>query len=166
MKLHFPEPFKHRHPPVESINQLFDARLTISQHAADWFAAMMGSWKFIIAQSILLGVWALLNMAAWIRHWDPYPFILMNLMLSLQAAYAAPIIMMSQNRQAARDHLEAHNDYVVNKKAEEEVQAILEHNAAQNEALSAIYERLINIEVQLASFIPQPPGPQKPTKIR
>lgn len=165
MKLHFPEPFKHRHPPVESINNLFDEQLTISQRAADWFAAMMGSWKFIIAQSILLGVWTLLNMAAWIRHWDPYPFILMNLMLSLQAAYAAPIIMMSQNRQAARDHLEAHNDYVVNKKAEEEIQAILEHNAAQNEALTAIYERIINIEGDLASLLAQPPEPQKPTKL-
>jgi uncharacterized membrane protein len=166
MKLHFPEAFKHQHPPVESTNKLFDAQLTISQRAADWFAAMMGSWKFIIAQSILLGVWALLNAAAWIRHWDPYPFILMNLMLSLQAAYAAPIIMMSQNRQAARDHLEAHNDYVLNKRAEEEIRAILEHNSAQNEALTAIYERLINIEVDLASRLPQPPESLKPTKLK
>ena len=98
-------------------------------------AALIGSWEFLITQSIILGIWVGLNVAAWIHHWDPYPFILMNLILSIQAAYAAPIIMMSQNRQAARDHLEAHNDYVINKKAEEEIRAILEHNAAQNEAL-------------------------------
>jgi uncharacterized membrane protein len=165
MKLHFPEPFKHRHPPVESINKLFDAQLTISQRAADWIATMMGSWKFIITQSIFLGVWALLNVAAWIRHWDPYPFILMNLMLSLQASYAAPIIMMSQNRQAARDHLEAHNDYVVNKKAEEEIRAILEHNAAQNQALMAIYEKLANMEAGLAVVSPKPPNPLELTKL-
>ena len=166
MKLHFPEPFKHRHPPVENINKLFDAQLTASQRTADWIAALMGSWKFIITQSILLGVWALLNAAAWIRHWDPYPFILMNLMLSLQAAYAAPIIMMSQNRQAARDHLEAHIDYLVNKKAEEEIRAILEHNAAQNQALMAIYEKIANMEVGLAVVLPKPSEPIKPTKLK
>ena len=114
MKLHFPEQFNHRHIPVKSTNQLFEAQLTTSQRAADWVAALIGSWKFIITQSILLGIWVLLNAAAWIHHWDPYPFVLMNLMLSIQAAYAAPIIMMSQNRQAARDHMEAHNDYVIN----------------------------------------------------
>ena len=149
MKLHFPEPFKHRHPPVESINNLFDEQLTISQRAADWFAAMMGSWKFIIAQSILLGVWTLLNMAAWIRHWDPYPFILMNLMLSLQAAYAAPIIMMSQNRQADRDLLEAHNDYIINQRAEEEIRAVIDHLETQAGALMQIYQTLNNQKEQI-----------------
>ena len=92
-------------------------------------------------------------------------FILMNLMLSIQAAYAAPIIMMSQNRQAARDHLEAHNDYVVNKKAEEEIRAILEHNTAQNDALTAIYEKLSNVEAGVAGILPQPSKPMEPTKL-
>jgi uncharacterized membrane protein len=164
MKLHFPKPFKHRHPPVESTNELFEAQLTTSQRAADWFAALIGSWKFLITQSIILGIWAVLNVAAWLHHWDPYPFILMNLMLSIQAAYAAPIIMMSQNRQAARDHLEAHNDYVVNKKAEEEIRAILEQNTAQNEALIAIYEKLSSMEASVAGIWPQPSKPLEPTK--
>jgi uncharacterized membrane protein len=155
MKLHFPKPFKHRHPPVESTNELFEAQLTTSQRAADWFAAMMGSWKFLITQSIILVIWAVLNVAAWFHHWDPYPFILMNLMLSIQAAYAAPIIMMSQNRQAARDRLDALNDYVVNQKAEEEIRAILEHNMAQNEALTAIYEKLSDLERVLPVFAPR-----------
>jgi len=73
------------------------------QRVADRFAAVMGSWPFIIGQSIILVAWVVLNIAAWVQHWDPYPFILLNLMLSFQAAYAAPIIMMSQNRQEERD---------------------------------------------------------------
>jgi uncharacterized membrane protein len=166
MKLHFPERFNHRHTPVKSTNQLFEAQLTASQRAADWVAALIGSWKFIITQSILLGIWVLLNAAAWIQHWDPYPFILMNLMLSIQAAYAAPIIMMSQNRQAARDHMEAHNDYVINMKAEEEIRAILEYNAAQNDALTAIYEKLTNIEADLAYLLKQTPDPLKPANLK
>ena len=102
----------------------------------------MGSWGFIIVQSVLLLGWATLNVIAWVRHWDPYPFILMNLCLSMQAAYAAPVIMMSQNRQAARDRLEAHEDFLINQKAEEEVRAILEHLAAQDRALAEIHALL------------------------
>lgn len=148
-KLHFPQPFKHTHPPVQNVNEIFEAQLTVGQRTADWVANTMGSWKFIITQSVFLGFWTVLNVAAWFSHWDPYPFILMNLVLSLQAAYAAPIIMMSQNRQAARDRIEAHNDFQVNKKTEMEVRAILEHNAAQNDALLAIHESLLRLEVVL-----------------
>ena len=86
--------------------------------------------------------WAWLNLTAWIQHWDPYPFILMNLFLSLQAAYTAPVLMMSQNRLAARDRLEAHNDYEINRKTEEEVCAVLEHLTAQDAALSKIVEAM------------------------
>jgi uncharacterized membrane protein len=104
----------------------------------------MGSWKFIIIQSCILLVWIILNIAGYVRHWDPYPFILMNLVLSMQAAYAAPIIMMSQNRQAEKDRIEAHNDYLLNIKSEVEVRVILEHLNAQNHAL----EKIINILIQ------------------
>jgi len=90
----------------------------------------------------LLGIWALLNVTAWMRHWDPYPFILMNLVLSLQAAYTAPMIMMSQNRQAARDRIEAHNDYEINLKAETEIQAIMETLDAQNIAIAELHSIL------------------------
>jgi len=101
-------------------------------------ADVVGSWRFIIIQSLMLGAWAVVNVAAWTRHWDPYPFILMNLALSLQAAYSGPVIMMSQNRQENRDRLEAYNDYELNKKAETEIRAILDHLAAQDQALLAI----------------------------
>jgi uncharacterized membrane protein len=85
----------------------------------------MGSWTLRIVQSITLAAGIALNIVAWMRHRDPYPFILLNLALSFQAAYAAPIIMMSQNRQAAKDRLIAEQDYLVNTKAEEEVKAIM-----------------------------------------
>jgi uncharacterized membrane protein len=90
---------------------------------ADSFVLVMGSWKFMIVQSLILAAWIVANVMAWVHHWDPYPFILLNLALSFQAAYAAPIIMMSQNRQAAKDRLAAEQDYLVNTMAEEEVKA-------------------------------------------
>lgn len=114
----------------------------MGQRAADWVANSVGSWPFILGQSALLLAWAAFNTAAWFYHWDPYPFILMNLLLSLQAAYTAPMIMMSQQRQVERDRLNAHNDYFVNQKAEEEVRAVLDHLAAQDEALVLIPSEL------------------------
>ncbi len=108
----------------------------------DRVAALVGSWWFIGIQSVILLGWAALNVTAAIHYWDPYPFILMNLFLSLQAAYSAPVLMMSQNRLAARDRLEAHNDYEINRKAEEEVRAVLDHLSAQDQALTRIVEAL------------------------
>jgi len=145
-KLHFPSPFKHLHPPVQNVNKLYEEQLTASQRTADWVVNTMGSWKFIIIQSVILTGWIILNVIAWMQHWDPYPFILMNLVLSMQAAYAAPIIMMSQNRQAAKDRLEAHNDFLVNQKAEEEIRVIMEHLEAQNRAIAAIHQMLLALQ--------------------
>jgi len=147
--IRFPKPYQHTHPPVQDVNQLYEAQLTFGERAADKVAAVAGSWTFIIIQSIILAIWVALNTVAWIRHWDPYPFILMNLVLSLQAAYTAPVIMMSQNRQADRDRMEAHNDYLINQKAEEEVRAILDHLAAQDEALLAINETLAKLSERI-----------------
>jgi len=140
----FPSPFNHnhRHPPIRNANQVIDEQLTSGQVAADWVAAKVGSWEFIIGQSVLLTLWVILNVTAWIRHWDPYPFILMNLVLSLQAAYTAPMIMMSQNRKADRDRIEAHLDYEVNLKAEHEIRVILEHLEAQNVAITGLHGML------------------------
>jgi len=91
---------------------------------ADWVAATMGSWAFIIGQSIILVIWIILNVTAYVQQWDPYPFILLNLALSFQAAYAAPFIMMSQNRQAAIDRIAAQTDYQINAKAELEIELL------------------------------------------
>jgi uncharacterized membrane protein len=139
-KIHFPPIFEHHHPQLKSVNELVEERKTASQKFADRVAIVLGSWKFITIQSFILLIWVFLNIAVWINHWDPYPFILMNLVLSLQAAYTAPIIMMSQNRQADRDRLEAHNDYLINVKAEEEIRVIMDNLAAQNLALQNILD--------------------------
>jgi uncharacterized membrane protein len=91
---------------------------------SDTVTSVVGSWRFIIIQSILLVIWMVLNTIALMRHWDPYPFILLNLVLSFQAAYTAPIIMMSQNRQAVLDRGAASNDYEVNLRSELEIELL------------------------------------------
>ena len=144
-KLQFPKPFEHTHAPVVNINEIVEKDMTFGQRAADTVARVAGSWGFIITQSLILIGWAIVNAVAWVAHWDPYPFILLNLFLSLQAAYTAPIIMMSQNRQAIRDRIEAHHDYVINQKAEEEVRAVLNHLAAQDQALEELHGMLISL---------------------
>ncbi|HEY2178505.1 MAG TPA: DUF1003 domain-containing protein [Caulobacteraceae bacterium] len=100
--------------------------LTLGQKVADAVAAGMGSWPFIIIQSCALMIWIGLNITAWMRHWDPYPFILLNLALSFQAAYAAPFIMMAQNRQQQIDRKEAETDHQINIKAELEIELLHE----------------------------------------
>lgn len=115
----------HRHfGTIPNANEVETEHLTTGQRIADAVASNMGSWRFIVVQSCLLVCWVVFNVAAWIQHWDPYPFILLNLALSFQAAYSAPIIMMSQNRQAAKDRLSAELDYHVNVRAEHEITAI------------------------------------------
>ena len=98
--------------------------LTLGQRVADDVASTMGSWTFIIIQSVILAFWIVLNITAFIEHWDPYPFILLNLALSFQAAMRTPFIMMSQNRQQDIDRLAAKNDYQVNVKAELEIELL------------------------------------------
>ena len=98
--------------------------IRLGNRVADKVAAIVGSWRFIIIQSTLLVLWMALNVTAYVQHWDPYPFILLNLALSFQAAYTAPIIMMSQNRQAAIDRQAAEHDYEVNLKAELEIELL------------------------------------------
>ncbi|MBV9866156.1 MAG: DUF1003 domain-containing protein [Abitibacteriaceae bacterium] len=114
-----------RESVVRNVNDVLEEKLTTGQRIADAFAATMGSWRFIIVQSILLIAWVTLNVTHFIKNWDPYPFILLNLALSFQAAYAAPIIMMSQNRQSDKDRLTAEIDHDVNTRAESEIGLIL-----------------------------------------
>ena len=132
----------HRHKPVININQVDAEKLTTGQRIADRLATVMGSWAFIIIQSIILAFWITLNVIAYINHWDPYPFILLNLALSFQAAYAAPIIMMSQNRQAAKDRLMAEQDYEINLKAEDELKSIMTHLEQQDEVMLDVLRRM------------------------
>lgn len=98
--------------------------LGFGSQLADSVTKSMGSWKFIIVQTILVVLWMSLNLVAFFYHWDVYPFILLNLLFSTQAAYAAPIIMMSQNRQNERDRAQAQADYQTNIDAKEEIEAL------------------------------------------
>jgi uncharacterized membrane protein len=98
--------------------------MTYGQMLSDKLALGMGSWPFIIAQTIIVLIWIILNIIGLIYHWDPYPFILLNLLFSVQAAYAAPIIMMAQNRQAERDRHQASEDYETNIEAKKEIEEL------------------------------------------
>ncbi len=106
--------------------QLVEQR-TLGQRIADATAHTLGSWTFIIAQTVAVAAWVALNVLGMVKHWDPYPFILLNLMFSVQAAYAAPVLMMSQNRQAERDRYQAQADFDTNVKAEAEIEDIQDH---------------------------------------
>ncbi|MCU0887086.1 MAG: DUF1003 domain-containing protein [Rubritepida sp.] len=99
-------------------------RPTRTQRIADRVTGLIGSWRFIAVQSVLLALWIAVNVTAYVAAWDPYPFILLNLLLSFQAAYTAPIIMMSQNRQAEIDRAHAEHDYRINVKAELEIESL------------------------------------------
>ncbi len=122
--------------------------LTMGQRLADRIAAIGGSWRFITLFAIVLFVWIAINaMVLVVRPFDPYPFILLNLVLSCLAAIQAPVIMMSQNRQEARDRLNAMRDYQVNLKAELEIRHL--HQKVDH-LLSHQWERLVEIqEIQM-----------------
>jgi uncharacterized membrane protein len=142
-------------------------KLTPGQWLADWVAAKMGSWPFIIVQSVILFFWIVANVLAWKYKWDPYPFILLNLALSFQAAYAAPIIMMSQNRQSDIDRKKAENDYNVNIKAELEIellhQKIDELREKQMEALTqAVADLTAHVKNEQAALAAPKAAPATP----
>jgi uncharacterized membrane protein len=99
---------------------------TRGQRLADRVASTIGSWRFIIFQSSAIVLWIIGNVLTGVGAWDPYPFILLNLLLSFQAAYTAPAIMMSQNRQSEMDRKHAENDYEINVKAELEIELLHE----------------------------------------
>jgi len=105
-------------------HQNFNDQLTFGDRIADAVANGMGSWRFIIWQTVIVLTWMILNIIGFIRHWDAYPFILLNLIFSTQAAYAAPIIMMSQNRQNKRDREQVLNDYQTNIDSMKEIEEI------------------------------------------
>jgi len=116
---------------------------TFGQRLADRVAGGMGSWRFIIWQTIIVAAWMIINVIAFARHWDPYPYILLNLLFSTQAAYAAPIIMMSQNRQSERDRAQADSDYRTNVAAKKEIEELMKRlDAIESEKLDKILDLL------------------------
>lgn len=151
---------KRRHatsaPSTPQQSQSFGARVS------DSVTAVIGSWPFIIVQSILLVIWMVLNSIAWLEHWDPYPFILLNLALSFQAAYTAPIIMMSQNRQAERDRNAAQSDYDVNLKAELEIELLHQKiDQLRESEVAKLTEMLDKLQTALLEIKGHPVAPPR-----
>ena len=141
--VHFRFPkYRHDHPAVINVNEVADERMTLGQRVADAVASGMGSWRFIIIQSVIVVVWIISNVWLLTHPFDPYPLILLNLLFSTQAAYAAPVIMMSQNRQAAKDRLMAESDYHCNIKGEEETRNIMDHLDHQDTVILQIMQRM------------------------
>lgn len=143
--------YKHDYPTIKNVNNEFKNQSTRGQRVSDSLTKIVGSWPFIIYQSIILVIWMAANVfliykgtndSSFFSTWDPYPFILLNLVLSFQAAYTGPIVMMSQNRQTEKDRLMAEHDYQINKKAEEEIKVIMDHLVHQDLMTNAIIDRL------------------------
>ena len=121
--------------------------LGFGQRLSDSVANGMGSWRFIIWQTIIVALWMIANVIAWRFHWDVYPFILLNLVFSTQAAYAAPIIMMAQNRQNERDRAHAEADFKTNVEAKKEIEELMQKlNSIEIDKLDKMLDILKKLE--------------------
>lgn len=119
-------------------------KISTGQKASDRITRIVGSWKFIIIQSIILAVWITLNIVGWANHWDPYPFIFLNLALSFQAAYTAPIILMSENRELERERKKTAIDLATDRSTEREIKKLkIQLSRIENEKIDEIL-KIIN----------------------
>jgi len=148
--------YKHDHPPVRNVIVEHEEQLTLGQRVADRVVLLVGSWPFIIVQSCVFLVWIGINFylvfseikqPGFLKAWDPYPFILLNLVLSFQAAYTGPVVMMSQNRQTEKDRLMAQHDYEINQKTEEELEVVMDHLEHQDRLILDAIARLEALQV-------------------
>ncbi len=144
---------------TKNINVEFEEQLTFGQRLSDRLASFGGSWRFITIFAVILAMWIVINsIAITSKPFDPYPFILLNLILSCLAAIQAPIIMMSQNRQEAKDRLRSRNDYMVNLKAELEIRNL---NDKMDNLLLHQWQRLMEIEKIQMEILSELPVKQK-----
>lgn len=132
-----------QHTVSDNVYEDIDEQATFGDRLADWLAAYAGSWRFIILFGLVMAVWISINAYLGQSAFDPFPFILLNLTLSTLAALQAPVILMSQNRQATKDRAMAENDYQVNLKAEVQITDLHRKVDALVEALDA-QTRLVN----------------------
>lgn len=102
------------------------SNLSFGDKLADAMAAFVGSWTFVLVLSLFIVVWIATNVLGFLQHWDPFPFILLNLLFSAQATYSTPLIMMAQNRSADRDRANAQHDYEVNEAAKQEIEELMQ----------------------------------------
>jgi uncharacterized membrane protein len=128
----------HLHP----VNQIHIDEATFGERLADKVATVIGSWRFLIIQSVLIALWVSLNVVAFVSHWDPYPFILLNLCFSLQAAYTGPILLVAGNRQSQLDRLRLEHTAAVEEAAEKMTIEILKEIETNTEATVRILEHI------------------------
>lgn len=128
----------------DGLPQLNKENLTFGQRAADRVTTFCGSWTFIIAVLTYIAIWITLNMIGWRFHWDPWPFIILNLTLSCLAALQAPVILMSQNRTNERDRLSQRYDYLVDRKTSRDVDLILKKVDAIQRKLNQVEKKKAN----------------------
>ena len=140
---------QHDHPPVRDLNREADRRLSSAQRLGDDFARLVGSWTFVVIQVVLTLAWLALNALSLVNHWDGYPFQLLNLVMSLEAALWISIALMALNRLADRDRLRAQHDYEVDVKTEEEMRTLMTHLEVQDDVLLQVLHRLDRIDRDL-----------------
>lgn len=133
---------------MKNPDKLKVSQLTRGESISDVVTSTVGSWRFILIQSSLLGMWILFNVTSSIKHWDEYPFILLNLALSFQAAYATPFILMSQNRQSGIDRDKAKQDLDINVKAEIEIESLHQKIDSLRDKEIAELSRMLSIQNQ------------------
>ncbi|HLQ60777.1 MAG TPA: DUF1003 domain-containing protein [Candidatus Acidoferrales bacterium] len=140
---------QHDHPPVRDLNREVDRRLKQADRVGDDFARLVGSWTFVLLQAALILAWLAMNVIGLSAHWDPYPFRLLNLVLSLEAALWCSLVLMALNRLAARERVRAQHEYELDVKDEEEVKSLMHHLVAQDEILLQIVGRLDRADREL-----------------
>src|SRR5215831_6537236 len=133
---------QHDHPPVRDLNREIERRQTFADRVAADFTRLVGSWAFVIAQLGIMVVWIGLNAFNLIHRWDPYPFLFLNFVLTLEAALWVSVVLMALNRLSDRDRLRAQHDFELDVKAEEELKALMNHLMHQDEILLQIVNRL------------------------
>lgn len=126
-------------PDIHNVNDILSENNSLGHRASEWLSTWMGSWSFILYQTIFLLVWIGVNIVAWVEHWDPYPFVFLNLILGFFTAYSGPIIMMSQNRQIERDRIVAHNDYEIDLRSVAEIRYMIQQLLFITSMLSDIH---------------------------
>jgi uncharacterized membrane protein len=137
-------------PLTHPISRTLHDRRTTGERSADALAAVIGSWRFLMLQSLVVGAWVGSNLLGTAPAWDPFPFFALNALFSLQAAYIGPVLLLSANRAAERDRTMAEHDHATNEKASQLIEALMSELLRNSQATLAIAERLEVRNVALA----------------
>lgn len=139
----------HEHPPIRDVNNEADRRLRRRDRIAEDLGHVIGSWTFVLVQALLVVIWLTVNVVGFERHWDSFPFLLLNLVLTFQAAFIPPLILMALQRTAHRDRLAAQQAYQQGVKDEEELKAVMRHLEVQDEVMLQVLNRLERADREL-----------------